>query len=208
MKEKKLLKYFLMVVFSVILVLSISLIHYLSTTLSVQDCRNLCIENSERSSTYFSRIGDGRYAEDYAYFIAADGDNNSPQEVFVFKNKHWGNFDLDRYEYIMSSVSGDENSKSKANFGSLHFFTRNDAGEKETGATLIFFGANKGTDITECEYTLTVGEKSTTHRDSVARNEFVWFIKFYELGNADENNKKTVSDIKFYNSKGNLVGTY
>lgn len=208
MVKKRIFKYSLIMVFSIILAFSINLIYYFSTTLSVQDCRNYCLENTERNSTYFSRIGDGRYVEDYAYFIAANGDPDKPQEIFIFKKKFWGSFSFDRYEFIMSSTQSDKNEEDETEFGSIHFFTRNDAGEKETGATLLFFGANMGSDITEYEYTLKVGEKSNIYKKSVTRGEFVWFIKFYDLGNADKNNKKTVSDIKFYDSKGNLVGIY
>lgn len=208
MVKKRIFKYSLVTVFSVILAFSINLVYYFSTTLSVRDCRNYCMENTERNSTYFSRIGDGRYVEDYSYFVAADGDSDKPQEVFIFKKKFWGSFNFDRYEFIMSSTQSDKTTEDETEFGSIHFFTRNDAGEKETGATLLFFGANKGTDIAECEYTLTVGGNSNVYRETVTRNEFVWFVKFYDLGNADENNKKIVSDIKFYDTKGNIVGVY
>lgn len=44
--------------------------------------------------------------------------------------------------------------------GSIQFFTRNDKGEKETGATLIFFGAKADSDIVKYEYKLTVSEGS------------------------------------------------
>ncbi len=100
--------------------------------------------------------------------------------------------------------TGTENSK----FGAIQFFTRTDDGEKEPGATLLFFGANKDSDITDYEYTLTVREGSNVYRGTVVRDEHVWFVKFFDLGNVDENSKRTVTKVKFYDSQGNLVGTY
>lgn len=208
MTKNKIVKCILVTVLSFVLVFSVIFVYYFSTTMSVQDCKEYCVENTERSSTNFSRIGDGRYKEDYAYFIAADGDSSKPQEIFVFKKKFLGFITFDRYEFVMSSTQSNYNTEGENNFGSIQFFTRNDSGEKETGATLLFFGANKDSDITEYEYTLTVREGSNVYRGNVVRNEFVWYVKFYDLGNVDENNKKMVSEVKFYDSKGNLVGVY
>lgn len=205
--KKKLIKYALFAVLFIIVIFSIILAYYFSTTLSIQECQEYCLKNTERNATYFSRVGDGRYIEDYAYFVAADGDSTKPQEIFIFKKKFFGCIHLDRYEFIVSSTQGNivEN---KNKFGSIQFFTRNDKGEKETGATLLFFGANKDSDITEYEYTLTVREGANVYRGTVVRNEYIWFLKFYDLGNVDEDTKKMVSEVKFYDSKGNLVDSY
>lgn len=208
MTKNKIVKCILGTSLSFLIVFSIIFAYYFYTTMSLQECIEYCEENTERFSTNFSRIGDGRYKEDYAYFIAADGDSSKPQEIFVFKRKFLGFITLDRYEFVMSSTQSNYNTGGENEFGSIQFFTRNDDGEKETGATLIFFGANKDSDITEYEYTLTVREGSNVYRGNVVKNEFVWFVKFYGLGNVDENNKKIISEVKFYDSNDNLVGVY
>lgn len=205
--KKKLLKYTLFAVLFIIVIFSIILAHYFFTTLSIQECKEYCLKNTERNATYFSRFGDGRYIEDYAYFVAADGDSTKPQEIFVFKRKFLGCIPFDRYEFIVSSTQGNI-VESKNKFGSIQFFTRNNKDEKETGATLLFFGANKDSDITEYEYTLTVREGANVYRGTIVRNEYIWFLKFYDLGNVDENTKKMVSEVKFYDSKGDLVDSY
>ncbi len=186
----------------------INSVYYFSVTNSVQECINYCIENSERGATSFSRIGDGRYIEDYAYFIAADGDSTKPQEIFVFKKRFFGFMALDRYEFVMSSTQGGHIGEGENDFGSIQFFTKNNKGEKETGSTLLFFGAIKDSDITGYEYTLTVREGSNVYSGNVVKEESVWFVKFCDLGNVSENSKKLVSEVKFYDSEGNIVGIY
>ncbi len=208
MKNCKVIKWILISVLSVAIAFSAFLAYYFLTTLSVEGCMEYCKENTERAATSFSRIGDGRYAEDYAYFIAADGDSSKPQEIFVFKKNHFGPIAFDRYEFVMSSTQSSGTPEGDNQFGSIQFFTRNDKGEKETGSTLLFFGANRDSDISEYEYTLTVKEGSNVYRGSVVRDERVWFVKFYDLGNVDENSKKMVTDVKFYDSNGHLVGSY
>ncbi len=205
MFKNKILKYSVIAILFIVVVFSVIFIHHLLTTMSVGKCIDYCLENTNRNATHFSRIGDGRYIDDYAYFIAADGDSSKPQEIFVFKQKSLGFIDFDRYEFIMSSNYGSE---SNNGFGSIEFFTKKDNGEKEEGSTLFFFGANKDSDITEYEYTLTVREGSNVYRGRVVRTPNVWFVKFFDISSLDENTKKLVSNVKFYDSKGNLVNEY
>ncbi len=206
--KKEVLKWILFAVLFIFVVLSTISIYYFFNTMSIQECKEYCLKNTERNATYFSRLGDGRYVEDYAYFVAADGDSSQPQEIFVFKKRFFGFIDLDRYTFVISNTQSNYNTDGENKFGSIQFFTRDDTGEKETGATLIFFGANRDSDITEYEYTLTVKEGSNVYRGTVVRNEYIWFVKFYDLGNTDENYKKMVSEVKFYDSNGNLVDIY
>lgn len=206
--KKKILKYALFAIFSVVVIFSIIFVHYFLNTLSIQECKEYCLKNTERNATYFSRFGDGRYVEDYAYFVAANGDSTKPQEIFIFKRKFLGCIPFDRYEFVVSSTQGNYNAESENKFGAIQFFTRNDKEEKENGATLLFFGAKKDSDITKYEYTLTVREGANVYSGTVVKDEFIWFVKFYDLGNVDENSKKMISEVKFYDSNGNLVDTY
>ncbi|MDE5994348.1 MAG: hypothetical protein K2G60_02415 [Oscillospiraceae bacterium] len=207
-KNKIVKRCILITVLSAAVFFSAIFVHYFFTTMSVDKCIEYCIEHSERNATNFVRIGDGRYAADYAYFIAADGDSSKAQEIFVFKRTFLGFITFDRYKFVMSSTQSGREGENK--FGSLQFFTRNDKGEKETEATLLFFGANRDSDITTYEYTLTVREGSNVYSGTVIKGQgaSIWFVKFYGLGNIDENDKKIISDVKFYDSNGNLVGVY
>lgn len=206
--KNKTIKVGLFTVSTVLTVFCVILACYFFTTLSAEECIEYCLENTNRSATNFTRIGDGRYVEDYAYYIAVDGDSSKPQEVFVFKKKFLGFIHFDRYKFVMSSTQSKNNAKDENKFGSIQFFTRNDNGEKETESTLIFFGTQKDSDITEYEYKLTVREGSNIYRGNVSKGESVWFVKFYGLCNTDENYKKLVSEVKFYDSNGDLVGAY
>lgn len=209
MRKKKILKCCLITVISVAVVFSIVLAHYFLTTRSAQGCIDYCIENSQRGATVFTRVGDPRYTKQYAYFIAANGDSSKPQEIFVFRQKFFGSVSaFDRYEFVMSSTQATGVSNSENSFGSVQFFARDDHDETETRSTLMFFGALNDSDITECEYTLTVREGTLTYKDTVTKNDSIWFIRFFELGNVSDYTKKNISDIKFYDSNGNLVAEY
>lgn len=208
MNIKNAVKWLVISASSISILFVILLWHYIATTYSVTDCMDYCSENTQRDATLFSRVGDGRYVEDYAYYIAANGNSSKAQELFIFKKKHFGPFPIDRYEYVMSTTQTTSSDSETNNFGAIQFFTRDDNGDKETGATLLFYGANQDSDIVNYEYTLTVKEGSNTYTGTVVRDEHVWFVKFFDLGNIDENSKRIVSDVKFYDSEGNLVGTY
>lgn len=80
-----------------------SLIYFWST-MSALDCKNYCIEHTARNATKFTRIGDGRYVDDYAYWIASNGDSKRAQEIFIFKRKSLGMFHFDRYEFVADSA--------------------------------------------------------------------------------------------------------
>lgn len=185
----------------------ISLLVYFLSTMSSADCMNYCKEHTERNATKFVRIGDGRYVDDYAYWIASDGDSKKAQEVFVFKKKSLGILHFDRYEFVMDSTR-DVQPEDAEKVGSIQFFTRNDSEEKETGSTLLFFGAASDSDIVRYEYTLTVKEGSNVYNGNVVFGDGVWFVKFFDLGNVDENRKKLISKVKFFDSKNKLIYTY
>lgn len=206
--NKKLIKFMMFIVCSVVIIFSIMFMYYLFTTYSPQGCKDYCAEHSERNATQFTRIGDGRYIKDYAYFIAADGDSDKPQEIFIFKRKFFGLITLDRYEFIVSSVQLSYSDDTKTKFGSIQFFTENDKGEKESSSTLIFFGATKDSSIKKYDYTLTVREGSNVYSGNVVDTGGIWFIKFFNINEADEYSKKIVSDVNFYNINGDLIDSY
>ena len=206
MTKSKICKGVLIAVSCVVVVFGIVLVYYFSTTMSVQGCIDYCLENTSRNATEFDRLGDGRYVEDYAYFIATDGDSSKPQEVFVFKRKFFGSISaFDRYEFVTSSTPSGKEGEDK--FGAIQFFTVNDDGEEEKDATLLFFGATKDSDITEYEYTLTVREGSSVYRGTVHKSDSFWFVMFNGL-RSDEDYKKVISDVKFYDRNGDLVGIW
>lgn len=160
-----------------------------------------------REATSFSRIGDGRYVEDYAYWIASNGDSSKSQEIFIFKKKFVWPFHCDRYQFVISSTQN-ISAADVTDAGSIQFFTRNDKGEKENEATLLFYGAIADSNIVKYEYTLTVKEGSSVYKGNVIKSESVWFVKFYGLGNTDENSKKLITDVKFFDADDNLICAY
>lgn len=206
--KKKIIGLTLIPILVVIVFCCVISLRYFFTTMSASECEEYCIMNTERNATSFSCFGDGRYIEDYKYYVAADGDSSAPQEIFVFKRKFLGFIELNRYEFVMSSTQSTQSTEGTNKFGSLQFFPRNNSGEKATRATLIFFGANKDSHITEYEYTLSVREGDNVYRGRAVKTDRIWFVKFFELENGDDNTKKVISDVKFYDSKGNFVDSY
>lgn len=210
--KKRTTKISIAIVVAIILAFAISFASYYFTTMSYDDCVEYCQSNSARYATKFSVFKDGRYNEDYIYLIAADGESTSEQEIFVFKMKHSWPWRLDRYKFVLSSVENNNDLVSQTGakqFGALQFFTRNDDGEKATDSTLIFFGASADSDIRSYKYTLTVREGSNVYSGNIGRYEDdSWLIKFYGCSDTDDDYKKVISDVKFYDSKGKLVGTW
>lgn len=205
MTKKKIIKRCILItVLSGVVIFSAVFAHYYFTTMSPDDCKEFCIENTQRNATDFVVLSDGRYIESYIYYVAADGDSSKAQELFIFKRKYFGT--IARYEFIMSSTQSGREGEEK--FGSVQFFTKNDKGEKETDSTLLFFGTKKDSDIATYEYTLTVKEGSNVYSGNVQNHHSIWYVKFCGLNNTDDNYKKVISDVKFYDSDGNLVGVY
>ena len=97
-----------------------SLIYFWST-MSALDCKNYCIEHTARNATKFTRIGDGRYVDDYAYWIASNGDSKRAQEIFIFKRKSLGMFHFDRMDGKSGTLNNIALSRGKrpAQFNSL-----------------------------------------------------------------------------------------
>lgn len=205
MTKKKIIKRgILITVLSAAVIFAAVFAHYYFTTMSPDECKEYCIENTQRNATDFVVFSDGRYIESYIYYVAADGDSSKAQELFIFKRKYFG--PLARYEFIMSSTQSGREGEEK--FGSVQFFTINDDGEKDTDSTLLFFGSKKDSDISTYEYTLTVKEGSNVYSGNVQNYHSIWYVRFCGLNNTDEDYKKVISDVKFYDSKGNLVGVY
>lgn len=207
-KNKK--RFIWLFVVPIIIIFSILSIYYFVTTMSPNQCIDYCLKHTERNAEKFTRVNDGSYKDGYSYYIAADGDSDKQQEVFIFKKKSLGLSILDRYVYIMSSTESNSNIYDEnRSFGAVQFFKKNDRGEKESGATLLFYGACKDSSIVSYEYTLTVREGSNVYKGyAIVKADGVWFIKFSNLVDYDETSKKLVSDFKFYDSDGNLVAKY
>lgn len=208
MTKKKILKYVLIAVIAAAAVFAGIFIHYFATTMSVDQCREYCMQNSRRYATHFARLGDDN---NYAYFIAADGDEEMAQEAFIFKKKNLGSIAaFDRYRFIASTHNEIESRKEgDTEYGVIHFFQTNDRGKKEPDSTLIFFGAKASSKIASYEYTLTVREGSSVFRGNVVgQGPDFWFVTFHGVNNSEETRKRVISDVKFYDAKGNLIAVY
>jgi hypothetical protein len=177
---------------------------YYSSTLSPSQCLNYCRKHSQRNATSFSCISDGRYARNYIYWIAEDGKRDDFQEIFVFRQKDLGPIDIDRYQFVFKSTPGSQNTK----IGAIQFFARNDSDEKETGATLLLFGSRMDADVRKYEFDLSIREGKQTYNGYVARTDKIWYVKFYDLGNTDENRKKEVKNVRLYDENDHLIGVY
>lgn len=205
---KKNVKILIIAACAIALVLAADFTLYIASTLSAEDCIEYCKERTRRGASEFVPMGDGRYALDYVYWIAADGDSSKPQEIFAFKKKHVWPFRLERYKFEASSVE-DFSAEGSTEAGSLQFFTIDDKGKKESASTLLFFGSLADSAITSYEYTLSVREGSAVYRGNVLNNSSgVWLVKFFGLENVSEATKKVVSDVKFYDAQGNLVCSF
>lgn len=191
----------IMSVFALIFIL------YFSSTMSPKECIEYCQENTKRNATSFVRFGDGRYTQDYAYWIATNGDSSKTQEIFIFRRKFLGPFHFDRYQFVVSSTQS-ANDSEETNVGSIQFFTRKDNGDKETGSTLLFYGALEDTDAYRYQYTLTQSGISETHQGKVLKTESAWILKIFDLGNIDENSAREITEVNFYDSNGNLIFKY
>lgn len=180
-------------------------IYYFATTMSAQACINYCIENSTKHATKFEPLGDGRYAYDYVYWVAVDGDPDSHQEIFIFKDADFGFFYFKRYRFVDSKNYSDGlNDK----VGCIEYYTQNDEGEKEKTSTLIYYGSSREADIVRCEYTLTINDGSNTYSKYIKCNPSgAWVVKFFDICDFDDNHKKVISSISFYDSEDNLVCT-
>lgn len=179
---------------------------YFFSTYSVSGCIKYCQQETQRGATVFTRIGDGRYTRDYAYWIAANGDSAKPQELFVFRRKFLGPFQFDRYSFVTSSVQSYSLEDSVA-AGSIQFTTRNDKNQKEKGMTLLFFGANEY-DITNYDFSLTIREGSAKYHGNLSSSDSVWLLRFYDISNIDVNTKKAISDVTFFNSKNQKICSF
>ena len=207
-----------------VLVTAIVFISYYSTTMSMEQCQEFCFMNTKRMCSSFAVEEDGRYKEDYTYWIASYGEDTKPQEAFVFKKKNLGALDLNRYIFITSSVLSRRYEK-YSEVGSLLFYPKNDNGRIEPKATIIFYGANsdgiyKDTDrkITYCKYIEDInGEKTEKKLDVTECKDFLyspeekegtgaWIVKFFDIGSGNSDRK--IKSIKFYNKSGELIQEY
>ena len=192
-------------IFSVSIEMGIVIVIHLTTTISAAECEAYCIERTNRGATDFVCFGDGRYVEDYTYWVAADGDSTKAQEIFIFKQKLFGLLNFNRYQFIASNtqVLSDNNK-----VGSIRFFTRNDDGKKEKASTLLFYGAVADSDIKRYEFSLTIAQGTNTYAGTIKANNGAWLVKFCDVQSIDENTKKDISNVKFFNSKDEIILTY
>lgn len=192
---------------AVFAILALIFVWYFASTKSPIECIEYCRKNTKREATSFCRIGDGRYIEDYAYWIAEDGDPSKSQEIFIFKRKNLGPLEFDRYEFVLSSVQN-TNDCEETKVGSVQFFTRKDNGDKETNSTLLFYGATADSDIQSYQYKITQAGELETHQGKILKTDSVWILKIFDLGNGDENNKRQITEVNFFDSDEKLIYSY
>jgi len=214
-KRKKTLIFVVSVVSALVLIFASMTVYFFATTMSVDECIEYCKEHSLRSAETFTRYGDGRYAADYAYWVAEDGDTTKPQELFVFKRKLLlGSISaFDRYYFVVSSV--DESLKTDTvdtnnRVGSLQFTTRNDKGVKEQTSTLLFFASNINYESRvmryECKMETNDGVETLTGNVPSYGNDS-WLLNFKDIGTNNEITKKVI-EVKFFDENGALVFEY
>lgn len=207
-----------------VLTTAVVFISYYSTTMSPEQCRNYCSQNSKKLCSEFAVSEDNRYNKSYTYWIAAAGDNTRSQEIFVFRKKPLGLLDLGRYQFFTSSVMAKSYEK-YSEVGSLLFNPKKDNGGTEYKQTLIFYGANSdGIDsdtdrkIEYCVYTQEDqnGESEKKLEVTQCKNYIAipddekkpgaWIVKFDDIGYGNEDRK--IKNIKFYNKSGELIQEY
>ncbi len=204
---KKLKKLFIVVIAVAIGCFAMSFILYLATTKSPTACIEYCVENSSRGATEFVRFADGRYVQDYTYWIASNGDSSKTQEIFIFKRKFIGPFKLDRYVFVISSnLPSALYEKTEA--GSIRFFTENDDGEKDIESTLLFYGATADSNIKRFEYTLTNRHGSNIYSEDLKDYDGVWFVQICGINDIDEKYKYIISNVNFYDENNNVVCSF
>lgn len=180
-------------------------IYYFASTMSASACIDYCIKNSTRHATKFEPFSDDRYAHDYVYWVAIDGDQDDHQEIFIFKDSDFGFFYFKRYRFVTSNNYCDG---IHDKVGCIEYFARNDEGYKENKSTLVFYGSFADADIARYEYTLTVREGSNTYSGDIRyKPGGAWVVKFFDICNYDDKQKKVISEIKFFDSENNLVCT-
>lgn len=199
--KKRLIIIVLLFLFSFIGIFSV---HFLST-MSPDDCIDYCIEHSERGATTFQAFADDRYLWRQVYWVATDGDASKPQEVFIFRLKPFLSKDLNRYQYVAGSV-GSTKEEQKIPVGSMQFFSRKDDGEKESSPTLLLYGSNKESDIFYCEYTIESDDKTEIKKEKVRGKNYSSDAWIHIINNLESGTK--ISDIKFYDTDGNLLYKY
>lgn len=173
-------------------------VYFLSTTYSAVNCNVYCIENTVREATSFSRISDDKHFR-YAYWVAQDGNEQEPQELFVFREKSFWPFTR------TNRWTPDVSSQVIPIVGSLYFTTYNDDGTPETTNTLVLFSSNKK-EIGLCRYTQLINGKEEVKEIGIQTgSHFVLF--FPELGTKDGLTTQMKSAY-FYDEEGNFIYGY
>lgn len=200
--KKSIGKVCIIVLVTAVVVTGIVFCCYLLSTKSAQACKTYCVENSYRGATSFDVTGDGRYAKHpYYYWIAENGDSSKGQEIFIFRKSSLGIFHLNRFKLVLHNGAD-----SSDPVGSVEFFSRNDKGEKENSSTLLYYGSLSDSKVDHYVYTLNIREGAANYSGVVQKKSGkTWHIFFYELNDTDENKKKEISGIKFYDADDNLV---
>lgn len=194
------------VVVAIVVILAGVVIYYFASTKSVNQCLAFCKEESSRGATEFSGMTDEEYAHKYMYLISIDGNKDAPQEIFVFRLTTLGPFSFDRYR-LVTGIIGDSENVSDSRIGSLLYYRKDDSGEQESTETLVFFGSDESSKPVKFTYTLTTTDGTSELEHRVLRTDGVWFARIYDITNAYAH-KKLISNVKFYDEDGNLVGTY
>lgn len=204
-KKKKIFLPILILLLCVALFFGSWYVYYLSTTMSADDVLDYCKSHTETNATEFDCVQDGRYVQFYLYWIAADGDDDIGQEIFVFRKTHAGPFKNYRYKYVCkNSLKNEGEDVSKV--GSLEFYTKNDSNEKESKATQLFFGNLQDTYPTYVTYDVTTEKGVQTIEDAEVP---IWSdCWLFTNVSWEDNEEYSISNVKFYDSAKNLIGSY
>lgn len=212
---KKLLIGLVSIIAVIVAVFVVYVAVYFGTTIPSDKIKAYCIEHSARMATDFELCVNTDKSDGYEYWVAVDG-GTPYQEVFVFKINQkkiftFFNHYLDRYKYISSTPATYGNEEKSKKVGVLRFKPKDKYGDDEffNGDTLLFFGSCKDSDIVSYEYKLTTRDGTNVYKGDVYRvSNKTWNVQFTDLEEFEGPRKKIVSDIKFFDSKGNLVYSY
>ncbi|MDR1410360.1 MAG: hypothetical protein LBJ12_08935 [Oscillospiraceae bacterium] len=203
-----------------VLSIAIYITYFMSTTMSFDQAEKYCRENSRRGAQEFyleDWLGSRTYRHNYFYMIATDGDENKPQEAFVFRTfPMFGLIDnWMRYKPYAQSVH-DDSANDNTKIGVLQFTVRNDKGKKEPGDHLLFFSNNRNL-VKKITFDFSFDGKTTYHEEravNMGNQAFALTLDWQGItdlhGYQGENDGvfRKISNVKLYGADGQVVYEY
>ena len=194
-------KFILVIAFSAaLLALTIKVGYYYFITLSFDELKSYCVENSYRSATEFKRMGNYDNPVTYSFWVAGDGDNSKGQELYVFYPKTLLNIDLTRF--VDFKHSSELLNGTQKNVGMLYFTPRDQEGRKSPVNSIVFFSSNtakKKINKYSITYRITENGKSKEEAESSGlplNPPFIVFAK--DLGTIDGVKKECIKAAFFF----------